>query len=210
MEFKITERDKKLLFFLAVFIILVIPLWFVLRPAVSKGKEIKAELVTAEEQKTQMEEEIHKYFDNVNELKKNNAEYQKEAKEVNPVMENNQVDKLITDMVTGCGMKVKSLSITRNADMKAVSPYFNSKMAEEMPDENKGDNSSGENENDRSVYTTTVTLTAEGSSDNMYKLIDNISSKMPAIKAIYYTPAFNKDGSVTLSTGLTVYMVKYN
>lgn len=70
MEFKITERDKKLLFFLAVFIILVIPLWFVLRPAVSKGKEIKAELVTAEEQKTQMEEEIHKYFDNVNELKK--------------------------------------------------------------------------------------------------------------------------------------------
>lgn len=206
MKINVTDKDKKLIFYTVVFIIIVVPLWFVLKPAVARSTEIKAELTAVEEQKTQMENEILKYFSSVNTFNENTEKYNLECAELNPIMENNQVDKLITDIVTSCNMSIKTLTINKNAVGENVAPYSHSQMALAGEEEN-GQADTTDSEKDKSyIYTTTVSLAIEGNIENMYRFMDKIADLEPAIRASFYIPRYNSDGSVSLSTSLTVYM----
>lgn len=203
MQINITERDKKLLVFLAIFILVVVPYWFVLRPALAKGTELKRDIEVALAQKTQMENVISKYQENIALLEENKKLYEQEMTELNPVMENNRIDSMITDMVTNCNLEVIRLSISRDDNPQKVDPYENSLLSKEGADPANG-------ENDPALYITGVNIMAKGTENDVYRLMDAVSSKIPGIRVVSY--AINDSagtGTVTLNASLNIHMADY-
>ncbi len=204
MQMNISEKDKKLLVYLAIFCLIIIPFWFVMRPAMAKGNEIKSELETALAQRVQMETEIVKYQSNLATLEENRKLYDQEISEINVVMPNNRIDSMITDMVTNCGLEIIRLSISNNANMQNETPYDYSKMALEA----EADDSSSE-ETEPVLYITGVNITVRGAEDSIYRLMDAISARMPAIRATSYSTSVDAEsGAVTLNASIDVYMAE--
>ncbi len=205
MQMNISEKDKKLLVYLAIFCLIIVPFWFVMRPAMAKGNEIKGELETALAERVQMETEIVKYQSNLAALDENRKLYEQEISEINPVMPNNRIDSMITDMVTNCGLEIIRLSISNNANMQNESPYKYSKMAIEA----EAEENSSDDEAEPVLYIAGVNITARGAEDNIYRLMDAISSRMPAIRATSYSTSVDADsGAVTLNASIDVYMAE--
>lgn len=205
MQTTISEKDKKLLVYLAIFCLIIIPFWFILRPAMAKGNEIKGELDTALAERVQMETEIIKYQSNLATLEENRNLYNQEISDINPVMPNNRIDSMITDMATNCGVEIIRLSISNNENKQNESPYKYSQIAIEA----EANEDSSAEETEPVLYITGVNITVRGAEDSIYRLMDSISSRIPAIRATSYSTSVDAEsGAVTLNASMDVYMAE--
>lgn len=200
----VTERDKKLLFLILIALIVFMPYWFIIKPALANGSELKAELANARQEKEQMEMGLVRYYEYLSNFETNSKKYQEATEKFAPYMENNQIDKMVTDLVLSSGMSIKNLQISRGNELVGIEPYKNSQMAQEMAGE---DGSGEENTTNPVVYSCLVTISVEGTMDSMYNFMNNVTSLAPAIVPNSYNPSIDNNGNVSLTTTLTVYMV---
>ncbi len=200
MKMEMTERDKKLLIFLAVFVIVVGFGYWGIRPLVMSINDVELE---KEEQ-----EELRQ----INEMKlsmlpmieKENENLEKEIIEVRenfyPMMKADEIDRRFTEMALDYGLGVYSLDIKMNDEEVEPRPYKYSAIFEEKQlhadegyVEEEGSTTDVESidnyaatgftdlyedevEAATGIYVAEVKLKLEGERENMQRLIDDLSA----------------------------------
>lgn len=171
MTLKLTERDKKILVFLAAFVI-VIPVfvWGIL-PLADKVMETKASLDAVKADVFEMQSKIQLYDTSVAENTSLKEEKQSIGASYYPTMQSQEVDRLITGIILNNGLTSTGLEISSIESEKNIAPYY----------------TSGLKAGNAELYTYTVSLRAQGSKESVVSLIDDITNNYQGIHVDYFT-----------------------
>lgn len=96
---EITSRDKKILSVLSVVLILVVFGNFVIRPLLAQRSELAEEFKEKQQTKETMETAIASIPQKEARLKASRADFEKETKDIYPMMESHKVERMITKLI---------------------------------------------------------------------------------------------------------------
>lgn len=158
MKIGMTERDKKLLIFLTIFVIVVCIGYWGIFPNVKSMRETEKKIEEARE----LEEENKLKISKLPELEKKYEDMQQEVSEYKESffeeMSSDKVDKYLTSMALDYNLYAYDLNISMPTDEALLNPYYLSEKVIKLEDENaditdEGDNITDEiNENDMDIY----------------------------------------------------------
>ncbi len=171
MTLNITQRDKKILVFLAAFIIVIPSIVWGILPLIDNIMETSAQIKIVKSDVLEMQTQIKLYDSSVQQneaLKKESAEI---TAKFYPVMQSQDVDRLVTGIILSNSLTSTGLEIEAIETAKNISPYYTSSLKE--------------GSQTLSMYN--VSLKAMGSSVNVAAFIDNITNNYPAIHVDYFT-----------------------
>lgn len=170
IETKITERDKKLLVFLAVFLIVVGFTMLIIVPGIQSISALSVENVSSTLTKEEMDAKIEKLPILTQELEDKKAEWAEMNGELFGMMASQDIDKIVTDEVTSCGLNMKSLNIVMNEELGELSVYgeIQEEESTEAADETEDEVNSG-------IHSASVSLSVEGSQDRISMLTDRFA-----------------------------------
>lgn len=169
---KITERDKKLLVFLAVFLILVITAVAGILPAYDRITALDEEIESAEKLKEGMDQKIASAAEYRSVYDTLTAEFTDASKNYYDLMENQQIDRTITSKVLGCGVEAQNMTITQQADPVSI-PLYGTSTEENGGTGTQGESETGEAERSgNDIYAAEVTLDVKGDRAKVQNLID--------------------------------------
>lgn len=179
MNMIITERDKKLLGFLAAFLIALMFFLLVFKPLAAKNRQIKSELRAATEQEID--------FDNKASGAQDMAVQEEQTKEqlgnvlarFYPMQQSQGAERMITTLMLNHNMSIQSLTVTMPETASVVKWYQYTDAGREA--EITPPKSADETDNVLSLYTARVTCVIEGSDQDLWDLVDDISDHYPAI-----------------------------
>lgn len=210
MKLTITEHDKKLLYFLAIFVIVVGFGGLVIRPLVVANLQISKKLEQAQEEKSNLEQKVglstssKKVYDSLSkDLKKSVSDFY-------PMMKSEEVDKMITDLLLDYGVFSRDLDIQMGTEEVQIKPY--------------GKENVEEDEISTGIYAAAVSLTATGKRNTLQKVIDTLGRDYPAIRVTSYnwsselqtvnsdntTGALKLEHTSVLTLNLEIYMYEGN
>ncbi|MBR1816885.1 MAG: hypothetical protein IJ763_09320 [Lachnospiraceae bacterium] len=206
MKVEMTERDKKLLVFLSIFVIVVCIGYWGIYPIVKDIGEINT--------KIQEEEDLR----DMNELKVSQlpliegetAEKEEKIAEVKTtyyeMMDSSEVDKYFTNMVLDFGLYSYDLSINMPTDTTSLEPYQYSKKALGMTDEDYADEDTSaedllnvddeydedlfedmDNLSTTGIYTVGVTMKLGGTEKDLIDFIDYLSGIDKKLRVVNYS-----------------------
>lgn len=171
LELKITQHDKKLLYFLAIFVIVVGFGFLVIRPLVIANLEVSKKLSVAQEQKSDLEQKVglstssKKVYDTLS------KDLEKSVANFYPMMKSEEIDKMITDLLLDYGVFSRDLDIQVGTDEVQLKPYGKDSTEEEI--------STG-------IYAASVSVTATGKRNTLQKVIDTLARDYPSIRITAY------------------------
>ncbi len=194
------ENDKKALTVLIIFFIIVIPLWFLLRPAVIHNGELKAELEAAKVKQTAVENNILKYNAGIGGAKTAEEEFKLAASEAYPYTSANEIDRRITEKAYSCGLSVTDSKTERHSEPIEIAPYAHSKMYEEQ--EESGDGVTA------AVYCCDYSINVTGSKEGIYAFMDALAEEGTGCVVKEYTLFDNEAGSCGLNAEVSFYMAE--
>ena len=211
LEMKFTERDKKLIVFLSLFLLIVGIGYFVVRPLYEKVGQLQAQ---ADELELQVEQ-TQNYLVRLPQLRKVNEELQGQKQDelqiFYPYMESQELDKMITGLTLHESLGAKNLTITIPDEPYVITPYFLSvpqpdeegqlSESEQAYEDEKADNTQTEDTQatedaqavddgaEQVLYAALLSVDATGSHEQLQKYIDLLSDdeKYPAIQVDSYT-----------------------
>ena len=230
MTFEVTQRDKKLLAFLAVVVIGVLFTVFGILPLLDTGSSLDTEIEVAQQSKQVMEEKIA----SLPVYEEADKAWKEEALNFSDMMSSQEIDKLVTGVMLSCSLEAKNMSITFKAEPQSLAPYYASEaaaLAEQQKQEaaaaaQNGDAAAGTDsgaaaagtgaaDGQSMISVAAVSLTTEGDAVHIRQLIDVFSDDYPGIRITdlnYETNEItDKKGIVTststvLRLGLEIYM----
>lgn len=234
MTFEVTQRDKKLLAFLAVVIIGVLFTVFGILPLLDTGSSLDTEIEVAQQSRQVMEEKIASLPVYQAQYEEADKAWKEEALNFSDMMSSQEIDKLVTGVMLSCSLEAKNMSITFKAEPQSLAPYYASEaaaLAEQQKQEaaaaaQNGDAAAGTDsgaaaagtgaaDGQSMISVAAVSLTTEGDAVHIRQLIDVFSDDYPGIRITdlnYETNEItDKKGIVTststvLRLGLEIYM----
>ena len=233
MTFEVTQRDKKLLAFLAVVVIGVLFTVFGILPLLDTGSSLDTEIEVAQQSKQVMEEKIASLPVYQAQYEESDKAWKEEALNFSDMMSSQEIDKLVTGVMLSCSLEAKNMSITFKAEPQSLAPYYASEaaaLAEQQKQEaaaaaQNGDAAgtdsgaaaagAGAADGQSMISVAAVSLTTEGDAVHIRQLIDVFSDDYPGIRITdlnYETNEItDKKGIVTststvLRLGLEIYM----
>lgn len=217
LEMKFTERDKKLIVFLSLFLLIVGIGYFVVRPLYERVGQLQAQ---ADELELQVEQ-TQNYLVRLPQLRKMNEELrgrrQDELQIFYPYMESQELDKMITGLTLHESLGAKNLTITIPDEPYVITPYFLSvpqpdeeeqlSESEQAYEDEKADNTqtdeaqtpdaqAGTDGAEQVLYVATLAVDATGTHEQLQAYIDLLSDdeEYPAIQVNSYT--WNRENTV--------------
>lgn len=213
MEFKLTERDKKLLVFLAAFLIIIGFVVFLILPAIDKKDELKIMIEDARKEEETMSAAIAGYPALQLEYKGLQEESAQALENYYPIMSSQEIDRLVTGIVVEHGALSKNLSIDMNKEKPELALYYASEQAaqqssEEEQDEGEDDSSidvndtssadelntgeeavqsAAEQSGASSLSSAKVQLTAQGDRETLESIVDYLYDYCPGIMVHSYS-----------------------
>ena len=219
LEMKFTERDKKLIVFLSLFLLIVGIGYFVVRPLYEKVGQLQAQ---ADELELQVEQ-TQNYLVRLPQLRKVNEELQGQKRDelqiFYPYMESQALDKMITGLTLHESLGAKNLTITIPDEPYVITPYF---LSVPQPDEEgqlseseqayeaetsgdvagqtdeaqTPDAQAGTDGSEQVLYVATLAVDATGTHEQLQAYIDLLSDdgEYPAIQVNSYT--WNRENTV--------------
>lgn len=219
LEMKFTERDKKLIVFLSLFLLIVGIGYFVVRPLYEKVGQLQAQ---ADELELQVEQ-TQNYLVRLPQLRKVNEELQGQKRDelqiFYPYMESQELDKMITGLTLHESLGAKNLTITIPDEPYVITPYF---LSVPQPDEEgqpseseqayeaetsgdaagqtdeaqTPDAQAGTDGSEQVLYVATLAVDATGTHEQLQAYIDLLSDdgEYPAIQVNSYT--WNRENTV--------------
>ena len=219
LEMKFTERDKKLIVFLLLFLLIVGIGYFVVRPLYEKVGQLQAQ---ADELELQVEQ-TQNYLVRLPQLRRVNEELQGQKRDelqiFYPYMESQELDKMITGLTLHESLGAKNLTITIPDEPYVITPYF---LSVPQPDEEgqlseseqayeaetsgdaagqtdeaqTPDAQAGTDGSEQVLYVATLAVDATGTHEQLQAYIDLLSDdgKYPAIQVNSYT--WNRENTV--------------
>lgn len=226
---EITERDKKLLLFMAFFVIVLGFGFFVIRPLSQADAELKIELENQQELMMETQQKLVMLPAMESSLVKTQEELEEAAKDFYPVMKSQEIDRLLTGIVVGKGLESRQMTITMPQSELKLEPYYASAAAAE--DSMAQSAAHGASEEDGStaqametvftgIYAAQVQMTIRGNRVTMQQMVDELTRNYPSIRitsagwGTENNSIRNADGEYitsvndTLQLGLEVYMYR--
>ena len=224
---EITERDKKLLLFMAFFVIVLGFGFFIIRPLSQADAELKIELEN--QQELMMETQLPAMESSLVKTQEELEELEEAAKDFYPVMKSQEIDRLLTGIVVGKGLESRQMTITMPQSELKLEPYYASAAAAE--DSMAQSAAQGASEEDGStaqatetvftgIYAAQVQMTIRGNRVTMQQMVDELTRNYPSIRitsagwGTENNSIRNADGEYitsvndTLQLGLEVYMYR--
>lgn len=182
MNVMITERDKKLLGFLAAFLIVLAFLMLVFRPLAQKNGELAEEIKTAREQEADFDDKASGALDMADQEEATRQKLGNVLSRFYPMQQSQDAERKVTTLMLNHGLEIQSLTITMPETASVLKWYQyseNGKAAGEIPASQKEGG-----EASLALYGARVVCVAEGNEQDMWELIDDISDNFPAISII--------------------------
>lgn len=173
MKTEMTAKDKKLLIFLIIFVIVVGFGYWGVRPLLNANKKLDSQIADAKEEK-----EVADYkLSMIPVLEKDNSMLAEElsASRTNyfPMMSSDQIDKMITGMMLDYGLYCYDLLLAVETDTASLAPYnYSIKALEADAADRRGSDSDSVDTKIRAVK---VNVRVGGDDANLQKLIDDLS-----------------------------------
>lgn len=181
MEMKITERDKKLLSFLACAVILAGMVFLAVMPLIQRGAELDDRKMELENQQWEMEQKLSLYDSLKAASERINKDLAEELQDFYPRMGSSAVDKEISGIVLEAGLQAVDMSITIPEEEAVCVPYPLSEYGAEMA--GQAENASGDSANSMmNIYKAAVSLKAGGGYEKVQALLDVLNRDYPAIR----------------------------
>ena len=233
MTFEVTQRDKKLLAFLAVVVIGVLFTVFGILPLLDTGSSLDTEIEVAQQSKQVMEEKIASLPVYQAQFEEADQAWKEAARNFRARMSSQEMATRVTGGMLSCSLEAKNMSITFKAEPQSLAPYYASEaaaLAEQQKQEaaaaaQNGDAAgtdsgaaaagAGAADGQSMISVAAVSLTTEGDAVHIRQLIDVFSDDYPGIRITdlnYETNEItDKKGIVTststvLRLGLEIYM----
>lgn len=158
---QLSTREKKLLYFLLCFLLVIGGWILLLSPMLDKKTALKAEYETVLMQNTNKQIELAKVQAAPEQLKIKKESLSKIIEKYNPILKDEKIDKLLTTLILKNGLNPKSLQIGEITDMK-------------ITDEKQNKNT--ETIQTSYVKQVTVNLTVSGNLNQITKAIDDLNA----------------------------------
>ena len=179
MNMVITERDKKLLGFLAAFLIALTFFLLVFKPLAAKNKQIKSELRAATEQEIDFDNKASGAQDMAAKEEQTKGQLGNVLARFYPMQQSQGAERMVTTLMLNHNMSIQSLTVTMPETASVVKWYqYTEAGREEAITPPKSADAA---ENVLSLYTARVTCVIEGSDQDLWQLVDDISDHYPAI-----------------------------
>ena len=217
---EITSRDKKILSVLSVVLILVVFGNFVIRPLLAQRSELAEEFKEKQQTKETMERAIASIPQKEARLKASRADFEKETKDIYPMMESHKVERMITKLILNCGLSSRDFEISARPSVSVLTPYIESSLAKSLGVKSSGDSTAEDSSktaiSQNVLYSYPVSVNILGTKANAKKLIDKIYADYPSIRIVSYgmssetalTTSNKVIDASTLSLVLEVYMCR--
>lgn len=198
IELKITERDKKIIKYFGMFLIVVGFVFLVIKPCFDKAIEYSDQKAELELQLDEMQNKIDNKVNLENQLQNNKITFNNNSKNYYNLMSNQEIDNMITTLFRTYGLTARDLSISTDEQTASLNNYNQGK------DEETADASYS------SIYVSKITVKSDGSVDNFKALIDYIYDNMNGVLVESYSissATSNNTTSTTLNLSIDLYMV---
>lgn len=198
IELKITERDKKIIKYFGMFLIVVGFVFLVIKPCFDKAIEYSDQKAELEMQLDEMQNKIDNKANLESQLKNNKTTFNNNSKNYYNLMSNQEIDNMITTLFKNYGLTARDLSISTDEQTASLNNY------------NQGQDKDTEATKYSDVYVSKITVKSDGSVDNFKALIDYIYDNMNGVLVESYSissATSNNTTSTTLNLSIDIYMV---
>ena len=203
MTLKVTERDKKILLVLAVFLIVLGLIAGVLMPLMENTQKLGEEIAEAEVEKQEKEMKVAALPGMRSRMEKAEEELSAMQERYYPVMKSVEIDRMMTHTAVNCGIQVLDMDI-KMPDFTSYTTLLNyGDIVYGVEQENS------ENTPFDGMYTASLTMNMTGSRENLQSMLDVTVSQEPRQRVTDFSWQKNqKEGSseYTLSMSVDIYM----
>lgn len=203
MTLKVTERDKKILLVLAVFLIVLGLIAGVLMPLMENTQKLGEEIAEAEVEKQEKEMKVAALPGMRSRMEKAEEELSAMQERYYPVMKSVEIDRMMTNTAVNCGIQVLDMDI-KMPDFTSYTTLLNyGDIVYGVEQENS------ENTPFDGMYTASLTMNMTGSRENLQSMLDVTVSQEPRQRVTDFSWQKNqKEGSseYTMSMSVDIYM----
>ena len=196
MTLKLTERDKKLLVFLAIFLIIVGIGAGVIYPLFTWSKSLDEEISAQKQLQVENERKVSRVIT------------MEMGKEFYSMMDSDKIDKMLTEYALSRSVTVTNLDISmpKSGSYTQLADYSQGDSTN-----NTGDTEAGTPTYD-GVYTASIQISMSGSQDALQGILDYWSKQEPKLRVTEFVWENRSQGETTeayrLSMGLELYMAQ--
>lgn len=211
IDMKITQRDKKLLVFLTILLMIIGFGVFLITPLAG---QIKREFLSWQEQQ-QLQQENEEKIQELSTLrgvhKQLKGDLEKAIEGFYTPMSSYEIDQLLTNQILEDGLTPRQLEITMPIDNLILDPFI---PASQKQKEEKGDQNETEASKERypCILSAQVNLSVSGSSKKLQSFVDTLIKESPSIRvtSLHFDNESedNVENQVDLDVALYIYMVK--
>lgn len=202
IELKITERDKRIIKYFGLFLIVVGLSYLVIKPCLDQA-------IKYNDQKEELElelAEMQNMVDNKALFQSQVTSYQKllleKSEDFYDRMTNQELDNMITSLFESYGLNARDLNISTD-EKKAI-------LANYVQAANNKNTKTPVAQEFSNIYVSDISIRATGSKENFRKLIDYIYQEMPGVLIESYSIVDERsstNNNTALSLSINVYMV---
>ena len=202
MNFKLTKKDKVLLYVLVIFLICFGFIWLVIFPQIDRSGDLDLSISDLQAKKMPMEAAVMGLDQMKSTYEQAVEKYDISLENFYPYMENYEIDKMITGLVTDqYNLTIASFTMSPVPTGVMVNKYHAAASGEEE----SSDSSQAVDGDSIPLLTSNVSVTASGQRKNIDELIDSLFKEYPAIRITGYTISGYGD-TQTINLNCDVYM----
>lgn len=223
---KLTDRDQKLLRFLAVFLLAVGFTYFILLPGIEKSEDLSQKISDRELQKSEMDMKLAL----LPQMQKTNEEMIQRREEAAglflPRMSSQRIDRMLLEMLQACGLEAMNMNISISEEAFTLEPFPGSALAQEQAvsggsaggtettDGTEAANASQETKfSAEQLRSAKVDLTVAGEENACRQLLDQFCENTPAFRVVQYSRSRKMingqdSGFVQLNVSLELLMIQ--
>ena len=185
MNMTVTESDKKLLSFLAAFLLAIAFIFFVFRPLTEKNKALEKEISEAKQQEISIDMSASLSEDMSQTEQAVREQMTGVLQRFYPMLQSQDAGNMVTVLMLNHSLQIQNMQITMPEKASNLKWYQYSENATPMvPEEASQEEAATKSEEAFGVYAARVSCTAEGSREDLMALVDDISENYPAISIL--------------------------
>ena len=195
---QLSSREKKLLYFLVCFLLIIGGWYFIISPALDKHTALNNEYQSLLMQNSSKQIELQRYLSAPEELKEKQDSLNKIIKKYNPILKDEKIDKLVTTLILNNGLDPISLTI---GDIQDV----------QLQQDNTNETNNTENETEQSAYVKqiSVNITVLGTLTQMTKTIDDLHDMEGVqVSSFQYSESMSNTNEKTATMTIILYMAE--
>lgn len=194
---QLSSREKRLLYFLICFLVVVGAWYFLITPQLDKRTDLNAQYEMALNENASKQMELVKVQAAPEQLKQKKESLNEIIEKYNPIMSDEKIDKMVTTLLLSNRLNPRSLTIGEISNVNL------------SKDENKQDNTNQETTTENSyVKQVSVTISTSGTLTNILKAVDDFNN-MDGIQISSFTYSEPTAGSLVTDTTSTMTIIIY-